>query len=84
MPPLRPQQDDGHARFWSVWRSYDDAGQPAAWCASKKAGAPAEWAPTLHARTLAELEQQMSAPPRAVRLGPSPEALAAHAAGMCS
>ncbi|GAA1766318.1 hypothetical protein [Streptomonospora arabica] len=62
-----PQVGEDHDRYWRVWRSVDDHGRPAAWCASKKAGAPEEWAPTLHAPTLAALEAQMASPPRRVR-----------------
>ncbi|MDT0303545.1 hypothetical protein [Streptomonospora wellingtoniae] len=66
---------------WRVWRSVDERGRHAAWCATNLDPA-SDRVPTLHATTLVGLARQLDNPPQAVGLGPSPEALAVHAAGL--
>lgn len=58
--------DETFADRWRVWRSVDEYGRHAAWCATNTDPA-SDRAPTLHAHTLADLERQMADPPRRIR-----------------
>ncbi|GAB3440117.1 hypothetical protein GCM10027570_05290 [Streptomonospora sediminis] len=60
--------NETYADRWRVWRSVDEYGRHAAWCATNLDPA-GDRVPTLHAHTLAELERQMADPPRRVRTG---------------
>ncbi|MBB6001326.1 hypothetical protein [Streptomonospora salina] len=51
---------------WRVWRSVDEHGRHAAWCATN-IDPNSDRAPTLHARTVMELTRQMEDPPRRIR-----------------